>query len=114
MRRTFLVILFSAFTVVIFAQELKNPTMRAPFSEDKGNFLVLTPFDKIGKSEITIDYIINLRKELDNSKKLISEQQKLIDEQKRSIENLKRSMEDSKKSMNALERKVDDLQRKVK
>jgi septal ring factor EnvC (AmiA/AmiB activator) len=93
--------------VIVFAQELINPTVKIPFTESSGNFLVLTSFNKIGKSEITIDYVKNLRQELNDSKKLISEQQKLINEQKRSIEYLK-------KSINDLTRKIEDLQKKVK
>ena len=107
MKRIFLAILFSVFSVIVFAQELINPTVKIPFTESSGNFLVLTSFDKIGKSEITIDYVKNLRQELNDSKKLISEQQKLINEQKRSIEDLK-------KSINDLTRKIEDLRKKVK
>jgi septal ring factor EnvC (AmiA/AmiB activator) len=81
--------------------------MKAPFSESSGNFLVLTAFDKIGKSDITIDYIKNLQRELNESKKLILEQQKQLKEQEKEIDNLK-------KSVNQLTKNVQELQRKVK
>ena len=100
-------LMFSILPIISFSQELKNPTMRAPFTENSGNFLVLTPFDKIGKSDITIDYVKNLQRELNEYKKLISEQQKQLNEQKKNIESLE-------KSVYQLTRKVEELTRKVK
>ena len=99
-QKTFLILFFSIFILAAPAQELKDPTLRAPFSESSGNFLVLTVFDKIGKSDITIDDFKKLQRELGDAKKQ-------IDEQKRNIENLQ-------KNINELTRKVDDLQRKIK
>ena len=107
MKKSLLILIFPFFAVATFSQELKDPTMRAPFTESSGNFLVLTTFDKIGKSDITIDYIKNLQRDLNESKKLISEQQKQLKEQEKQINDLK-------KSIDKLTRNVEELQRKVK
>ena len=114
MQRKFLAFLFSIITVMSFAQELKNPTMKAPFTESSGNVLVLTPFDKIGKSEITVDYVKSLRQELNDSKKLISEQQKLINEQKKEVDEMKKLIAILQRQLDEQKRKIEDLQRKVK
>ena len=114
MQKNFLTLLFSVFTLAVFAQELKNPTMKAPFSESSGNFLVLTSFDKIGKSEITIDYVKSLKQELTDSKKLISEQQKQLNEQKKEIDEFKKIVLTLQRQLDEQKRKIEDLQRKVK
>ena len=121
MKKTVLTILFSIFAIAAFSQELKEPTMKAPFTESSGNFLVLTIFDKIGKSEITIDYVKKLREELNDSKKLISELQKFNSDQKKEIEEAKRTnsnqqkqLDEQKRAIEDLKRKVDELARKVK
>ena len=121
MRKIFLIILCSVFSVATFAQELKNPTMKTSFTESSGNFLVLTSFDKIGKSEITIDYVKSLRQELTDSKKNILELQKLTAEQKKEIEEVKRinstqqrQLDEQKRTIEELKKTVNDLARKVK
>lgn len=128
MKKVILIVVFSVYWVVVFAQELIEPTLKVSFTESRGNFLVLTSFDKIGKSNITIDYVTTLRQELNDSKKNSSEQQKQIDDQKREIDELKRAnaiqqreLDDQKKNVESLKRnltgltrKVEDLQRKVK
>ncbi|MDL2254701.1 hypothetical protein LJB78_00265 [Bacteroidales bacterium OttesenSCG-928-J16] len=129
MKQLFLIVAISFCSIAaVSAQELKDPTMKAPFTERSGNFLVLTTFDKIGKSEITIDYVQRMRQELDDSKKQLAEQEKLNNEQKREIDDLKkdnslqkRALDDQKKettdlkrTVNDLVRKVEELQRKVK
>ena len=114
MKNIFLAILFSVFAVAVFAQELKNPTMKAPFVETDGNFLVLTSFNKIGKSEFTINDVKNLRQELNDSKKLISEQQKLINEQKKETGELKKLVSTLQRQLDEQKRKIEELQRKVK
>ena len=114
MKKLSLIIAFSICSVVVFSQELKNPTMKAPFTESSGNFLVLTPFDKIGKSEITIDYVKSLRQELNDSQKLILEQQKLINEQRKGVDELKNLVSTLQKQLDEQKRKIEDLQRKVK
>jgi septal ring factor EnvC (AmiA/AmiB activator) len=113
MKKLFLMILFSTFTVVISAQELVEPTMKAPFTESRGNFLVLTNFDKIGKSEFTIEDVKNMRQELNDSKKLISEQQKLISDQRRAIDDLKKGVSSLERNVSTLERQLDDQKRKI-
>ena len=121
MKKLFLIIVFSFFSIIAFAQELKDPTFRAPFTESSGSFLVLTYSDKIGKSDISIDYVKNLRQELNDSKKKITEQEKqlkdatrTISEQQKQINDQKRELEELKKSISQLTRQVEDLQRKVK
>jgi len=128
MKKLSLIIAFSICSVVGFSQELKNPTMKAPFAENSGNFLVLTPFDKIGKSEITIDFVRSLRQELTDAQKLISdhqklindqkkesnEHQKLINEQKKGIDELKNLVSTLQKQLDEQKRKIEELQRKVK
>jgi peptidoglycan hydrolase CwlO-like protein len=121
MKKLFLTIIISIFSVVVFSQALENPTLRAPFTESTGNFLVLTPFDKIGKSGITISYVNDLRQELDEAKKVNSQQQEQLNETKRTISEQQRQLNDQKKeleelknSVRQLTRKVEDLQRKVK
>ena len=121
MKNLFLIIVFLVSSTVVFAQELKDPILKAPFTESSGNFLVLTTFDKIGKSDITIDYVKNLRQELNDSKKLISDQKqkldenkKTISEQQKQIDAQKKELEEMKKTINQLAKKVEDLERKVK
>lgn len=121
MRNLFLIIVFSVSSIIAFAQELKDPTFKTPFTESRGNFLVLTTFDKIGKSDITIDYVKNLQQELSDYKKLIIEQQKhlndvnkTISEQQKQLNEHKKEIDELKKSLSQLTRQVEDLQRKVK
>jgi len=121
MKKLFLTITISFFSIIVFAQELKDPTFRAPFTESRGNFLVLTSFDKIGKSDITIDYVKDMRQELSDSKKRITEQEKqlkdaakTISDQQKQLNEQKRELDELKKSLNQLIRQVEDLQRKVK
>ncbi|MDR2970491.1 MAG: hypothetical protein LBU83_00980 [Bacteroidales bacterium] len=121
MKNLLIIIVFLVSSTIVFAQELKDPTLKAPFTESSGNFLVLTSFDKIGKSDITIDYIKNLRQELNDSKKTISEQKqqlnenkKTISEQQKQINEQKKELEELKKSITQLARKVEDLEKKVK
>lgn len=121
MKKLFLMIGFTVCFVIVLAQELKDPILHAPFTENSGNFLVLTVFDKIGKSEITIDYIKSLRQELNESKKLISDQKqqsnedkKKISEMQKQINDQKKELEEMKKSINQLARRVEELEKKVK
>lgn len=128
MKKVILIVALLVCSVFVFAQELIDPTLKIPFSESRGNFLVLTSFDKIGKSDITIDYVTTLRQELNDSKKNSLEQKQQINDQKREIDELKktnatqqRELDDQKKNIESLKRsiteltrKVEDLQRKVK
>ncbi|MCL2512021.1 MAG: hypothetical protein FWF09_08225 [Bacteroidales bacterium] len=135
MKKLFLMIVFSICSMIVYAQELKDPTFRAPFTESSGNFLVLTSFDKIGKSAITIDYVKNLKQEVDDSKRQISDNQKQLKDADRTISDLKKQLKDAdrtildnqkqlneqkrelenlKRSINQLTRQVEDLQKKVK
>jgi len=121
MKKLFLIILFSVSSIIVFAQELKNPTFRPSFTESSGAFLVLTTFDKIGKSDITIDYVKSLRQELNDSKRFISDQKQQLDENKKTISEQqkqinaqKKELEEMKKSINQLAKKIEDLERKVK
>jgi len=121
MKKQFLLFVFLIPLTFISAQELKDPILRAPFTENSGNFLVLTSFDKIGKSDITIDYVKSLRQELNDCKKSISEQKQQLNEEKKSIyeqqkqiNEQKKELEELKKSITQLARKVEELERKVK
>jgi peptidoglycan hydrolase CwlO-like protein len=114
MKRLFLLTMFSICSVIVFTQDLKNPTMKAPFTESRGNFLLLTPFDKIGKSEITVDYVTSLRQELNDSKKLVSEQQKLINEQTKEVTEIKKLVSTLQRQLDEQKRKIENLERKVK
>ena len=121
MNKLFLLIVFAVSSIIVNAQELKDPTFYAPFAENSGNFLVLTPFNKIGKSEITIDYVKNLQQELNDSKKTVSEQKKELDEnkkkiseQQKQINEQKKELDELKKLVNQLAKKIEDLERKVK
>jgi peptidoglycan hydrolase CwlO-like protein len=121
MKKLLLLIAFSLSSIIIFAQELKDPTFRTPFTESSGNFMVLTVFDKIGKSDITIDYIKKMQQEITDSQKQISEQQKqmndstkTISEQRKQLNEQKREIDDLKNIIRQLKNDIDDLKRKVK
>jgi peptidoglycan hydrolase CwlO-like protein len=114
MKKIFLLTAVLICSVIVFSQELRNPTMKASFTESSGNFLVLTPFDKIGKSEITIDYVKNLRQEINDFKKQISEQQKLINEQKKEVDEMKNLVSTLQRQVDEQKRKIEELARKVK
>jgi TolA-binding protein len=91
MKKNFLIALLSIFTATASAQELKDPTLFARFNESSGNFMVLTPFNKIGKSAFTIDDMKDLQRELKNLGKVIAEQQRQLDRQKQEIADLKKA-----------------------
>lgn len=79
-----------------------------------------TTFDKIGRSDISIDdfnnlkrlintyqnNIIDLEKQTNNNQRTISEQQKIIDNQKREIDRLKSQLSQIQKDLDDLKRKL--------
>lgn len=92
MKKLFLILLFSTCSTAIFAQELKNPTLKTPFYENNGNFLVLTFSNKIGKSEVTIDNIKKMQKEMDELKRVVATLKRQLDEQQNKIRDLQRKV----------------------
>ena len=119
MKKGLFVILFLFFLSPIFSQVLKNPVYDRFGTVNYGKLLVVSSFNEIWMSNVSIEDINTIKKELneakntiveqgkeiERTKKTISTQERLIDEQKREIDNMKRTID-------RLTRDVDDLKRK--
>jgi peptidoglycan hydrolase CwlO-like protein len=125
MRKIFLTLLFSIFTVAGFTQQvLKGPRIESYYDNSSysyGNYLLfINPGGYISKSNITIDNLENSLKEIETVKEINTAQQRKLDEQEREINNLQntvnmltRKEEEMQRKFNDLQRKFDNLQKKL-
>ena len=121
MKKKLLFILFLFFSLPIFSQVLKDPTLERFGTANAGNLLVVNTWNEIWKSTISVDDINNIRKELSEAKSIINKQREEIEKTKRTISSQerlineqKREINDMNRTINQLIKDVDNLKRKIK